>query len=325
MKKGGKGKTTAAPPVQPGTTIGESEFSRILQERGDILGKLTSTIAKLVDTQTTLSEDVKVMKDIVSQAVKDMTKSLDQLKSSLPVSGAVRAIEETATTSSGVQKKALSAKEAELRESVRSYYRQSLQQFQLTHLTEDLMVEIWSTSSIMRKADFLSMYPGIEWTEALAHVVEAKTPLMVDLIKLADTEIAPYHLSKKNRHSPTVRIVYLKYTLKDLESLYTYTGYIELGQVRQGTNLEDTAIIQHVTQWMGAGSLHPGVLHQYIQYWNIPEAQKIIDFKFSTKSTYTDITSNLKIPPHQLSAKKCLVVDQEIVIQKLPSNSTLLN
>jgi len=113
--------------------------------------------------------------------------------------------------------------------------------------------------------------------------------------------------------------------IKDLESFYTYTGYIEIGSVKSHVTLDDDKLILQVTQWMGAGAIHPGSIHQYVQYWNIPESQDLIDFKFSTSSTYTDIAVNLRIPPHQLSSRRCLVGNQEIIIQKRPNASTRLN
>lgn len=120
------------------------------------------------------------------------------------------------------------------------------------------------------------------------------------------------------------RGVYLKYTIKDLETMYTHTGVIELGAVNPLTELDDNSIIHHVTQWMGSSQLQGGPLHQYIQYWNIPPAQDLVVFKFSTSSTITDISANLRIPRGQLSDAKCLLSNQRIEIHPRPLDTTPL-
>jgi len=121
------------------------------------------------------------------------------------------------------------------------------------------------------------------------------------------------------------RVVYLKYVIKDLESMYTYTGLIELGTVKPQILLDNDVIINHITQWMGPGSLQHGPLHQYVQFWNIPPAQDLVDMKFDTSTTCTDIPANLRIPPGQLSPMKCIISNQEVEIHSRPINTTVLD
>jgi hypothetical protein len=88
------------------------------------------------------------------------------------------------------------------RGAIRLYYRLSLTPLQLKQLDEVLMVDIWSTAASVRKAAYLSRFPGIKWTEAISHVAEAKTPLKEDLLKRANAEVASYQLSSKSPRFP---------------------------------------------------------------------------------------------------------------------------
>jgi hypothetical protein len=92
-----------------------------------------------------------------------------------------------------------SEEELKIRQGNREFYQQSLSQLKLTHLSEDLLTEMWSTPSEVRKASFLNRFPGIKWTNAISHVIEANTNLQTNLINQAEVELASYFLEKKNR------------------------------------------------------------------------------------------------------------------------------
>jgi hypothetical protein len=131
--------------------------------------------------------------------IKDLINAVEQLKSKQPPSSVYLSASEATPSTSRPKQPGLSEKETKHREAIRSYYRQKLKPLQFKHLKEDLVVDIWTTVDSVRKAAFLSRFPGIKWSDAISHVVQAKTSLKKDLLKQADTEIASYYLSKKNR------------------------------------------------------------------------------------------------------------------------------
>lgn len=195
-------KTTVAPPqLDPQPTM-DTHLAKAVYDQGEILGKLTSSITKISDNQVTLSDDLRAVHDLIAkqtQLLQDLIKSVDQLREGLPIPTGTKQTDDMPATS-GAKKRSFTPGETADRERMRQYYIQHIQPFNLKQLKVDLMVDMWTTAYSVRKASFLSRFPGIEWADAFAHVLEGKVSLTEPLLQQEDTELASYYyLSKKNR------------------------------------------------------------------------------------------------------------------------------
>jgi hypothetical protein len=124
---------------------------------------------------------------------------------------------------------------------------------------------------------------------------------------------------------PKERVVYLKYEVYDNYTFTSYSGYLEIGVVLQQCKRSNDIIIRQVTEWLGPWEENPGDLLQYVQSWNIPAGQDIINLKFNTQTTLTDLATNLKIPRHQLTPGKCLIMKPEIILIERPISTTRID
>jgi hypothetical protein len=103
--------------------------------------------------------------------------------------------------------------------------------------------------------------------------------------------------------------VYLKYRIKDQNTLNMYTGKVEIGKIRQ-----DAKMTTRVASWITASCLHPGSLPLYTHVWNIPIGQDLVDFNFSSPFTVINVAKNLQLPVYKAYVGYFIRGDQEIII-----------
>jgi len=177
-----------------------NQLAKVISDQTEILGKLTDSVAKIANSHSLISDDLRELKDMFAkhtQSIQELTKAVSSLQ--VTSTHAIHARVEPQPSTSSVVKPALTAKEVTIREGIRAHYQGNLAKFKLQHLSEDLLTDMWSTSKSVRKSAFLARFPGIQWTEAIEHVISAKKTIREDQIKQAESELASYYLGQKNR------------------------------------------------------------------------------------------------------------------------------
>jgi hypothetical protein len=121
----------------------------------------------------------------------------------------------------------------------------------------------------------------------------------------------------KGLSNPLLRMdnnVYLKYRIKDQNTLDMYTGMVEIGKICQDAKITEHDITTRVASWITASCLHPGSLPLYTHVWNIPIGQDLVDFNFSSPFTVINVAKNLQLPVYKAYVGYFIRGDQEIII-----------
>jgi len=191
------------PPGQEQLGSTSENINQLLREQSDVLGSLSTQVGQLINGLGQITDEIRVMKDVIakqSQMTKDMSLSIEIIKAAAQVSTSVV---EGAAGGSGATlstvRKSVSKEDLVSRERVRIYYQQKIRPLKLRNLTEALMVDMWSAISGSRKSLFLARFPGIEWSEAIEKVIVASADLTDVILKQADTELAAYLISQRNK------------------------------------------------------------------------------------------------------------------------------
>lgn len=207
-----KKKKTLHPPTGVGIPPGFSEeersssgLERMMLEQIDILANLTTQVSQLTNGLSAAVDDIRSVKDILakqSQLLVDQNMTIESLKNVVSGLTLPETTPEPSTAPLSTVQTSIGKAELASREKVRDYYQQKIKPFQLTHLTEPLMVDMWSATPSSRKALFLARHPGIEWTDAMAQVVAGVTELSDVVLRQADAEMAAYLISVRNKPTP---------------------------------------------------------------------------------------------------------------------------
>ena len=189
-------------PIPP-TGHSDEPLLKALREQGGVLDNLADHISTMSNVQLTISEDVRMLKDTItkqSELIKGLVEAVAQLKV-VTTSEIMPSIIDEPGPPVPPSKTTLSPAEIELRTNLRSYYQQNFKTFKLTHLNEDLLIDLWVTTPSLRAASFKARFPGLPWSDALDHVINYKDTILDEKIKLAEIEMGSYFLKKRNRLS----------------------------------------------------------------------------------------------------------------------------